>query len=153
MHESMGRSPLEILRRFFTRLSARIGRGDEPASDARAAGVRGESAAVAALQDRGYVILERNFRTPVGEIDVIAEEGGALCFIEVKWRRTAELGHPGEAVTREKQRRLARAAEWYVSRHGRASCVCRFDVVGILNDRIEIYRDAFRGPFSPRWRA
>jgi len=153
MHESMERPPLGILRRFFSGLFARIGLDEKPPGDSRAAGLRGESAAVAALEDRGYVIRERNFRTPVGEIDVIAEEGGALCFIEVKWRRTAERGHPGEAVTREKQRRLARAAEWYVSRHGRAPCVCRFDVVGILNDRIEIYRDAFRGPFPPRRRA
>ena len=148
-------SPVPWARRVFDRLFARFrtAREIDPPEDTRAAGRRGENAAVAALEDRGYVIRERNFRTPVGEIDVIAEEGDALCFIEVKWRRTAGLGHPGEAVTPEKQRRLARAAQWYVSRHGRASSVCRFDVVGILDDRIEIYPDAFRGPFPPRRRA
>lgn len=150
----MNRSPLELLRDAFSRLG---GRDAERLEGERGVGQQGETSAVAALRRRGYEVLERNFRTPVGEIDVIAEEGGALCFIEVKWRRTSGHGDPAEAVTPEKQRRLARAAEWYLARRGGPPPVCRFDVVAILasdaaNPRVEIFPDAFRGPFPPRRR-
>jgi putative endonuclease len=150
----MKRSPLDLLRQAFSRLGGSEG---EPLEGARGVGQRGEIAAVAALRRRGYEVIERNFRTPAGEIDVIAEEGGVLCFIEVKWRRTAELGHPAEAVTPEKRRRLARAAEWYLAREDRRGSICRFDVVAILavdddDPLVEIYPDAFRGPFPPRRR-
>jgi putative endonuclease len=150
----MKRSPLDLLRQTFARLG---GAGEAPLEGARGVGQRGETAAIAALRRRGYRILDRNFRTPAGEIDVIAEEGGVLCFIEVKWRRTAAHGHPAEAVTPEKQRRLARAAEWYLARRDRRGSHCRFDVVAILaaDDEepvVEVFADAFRGPFPPRRR-
>ena len=150
----MKRSPLDLLRRAFARLGAA---GEESLEGARGVGQRGEIAAVAALRRRGYEIVERNFRTPAAEIDVIAEDGGVLCFIEVKWRRSAAHGHPAAAVTPEKQRRLARAAEWYLARRGRGGSVCRFDVVAILavegeEPVVEIHADAFQGPFPPRRR-
>lgn len=150
----MNRSPLELLRQAFARLGAG---GEDRLAGQRGVGQQGEISAVAALRGRGYDVLERNFRTPVGEIDVIAREGGVLCFIEVKWRRTADRGHPAAAVTPEKQRRLARAAEWYLSRREGPAPVCRFDVVAILappdeEPRVEIIPDAFRGPFPPRRR-
>jgi len=150
----MNHSPLELLRQAFARLG---GREEERLDGQRGVGQRGEDSAVAALRRRGYDVLERNFRTPVGEIDVIAQEGGVLCFIEVKWRRTAARGHPAAAVTPEKQRRLARAAEWYLSGREGPEPVCRFDVVAILappgeERRVEIIPDAFRGPFPPRRR-
>ena len=123
----------------------------------RGVGDRGEALAVGVLRREGFRILERNFRTPAGEVDIVAEEGGTLCFVEVKWRRGTGAGHPAEAVTPEKQRRLARAAEWYLARRRMRERFCRFDVVAILSaegsaPRIEIFRDAFRGPFSPRRR-
>jgi putative endonuclease len=150
----MKHAPLDLLRRAFARLAAS---GGGTLEGARGVGERGEIAAVAALRRRGYAVLERNFRTPAGEIDVVAEDGGVLCFIEVKWRRTAARGHPAEAVTPEKQRRLARAAEGYLARHGRRGSACRFDVVAILapdgeEPVVEICADAFRGPFPPRLR-
>jgi putative endonuclease len=150
----MSHSPLELLRQAFARLG---GREEERLEGQRGVGQQGEISAVAALRRRGYDVLERNYRTPVGEIDVIAEEGGALCFIEVKWRRTADRGHPAAAVTPEKQRRLARAAEWYLSRREGQAPACRFDVVAILappgeEPRVEIIPDAFRGPFPSRRR-
>jgi len=150
----MSLSPLELLRQAFARLG---GRAEERLEGQRGVGQEGETSAVAALRRRGYDVIERNFRTPVGEIDVIAREGGVLCFVEVKWRRTADRGHPAEAVTPEKQRRLARAAQWYLSRRDGPPPICRFDVVAILESpgegpRVEIIPDAFRGPFPPRRR-
>ena len=142
------------LRAVFSRGPRRDAAGPVPT---RAAGERGEALAVDALRRNGFRILERNFRTPVGEIDVVAEEGELLCFVEVKWRSGREKGHPAEAVTPEKQRRLARAAEWYLSRRRLRGRFCRFDVVAIVAEEdappsIELLRDAFRGPFPARRR-
>jgi putative endonuclease len=62
-------------------------------------GSKGEDLAVRFLEKKGYRILSRNFRTPVGEIDVIAEDRNTLVFIEVKTRTDDSFGHPFEAVT------------------------------------------------------
>src|SRR5215471_13773746 len=89
-----------------------------------------EREAERALVAERYTILERNFRTRDGEIDLIAEDGGVLCFVEVKGRRSGAFGSPAEAVTLEKQRRIARAAQVYLGRSRRSSRrMCRFDVV------------------------
>ncbi len=148
------RTPLEFLRDALRRL----GREEELPEweGSRGVGQRGETLAIDALVDAGYEILERNFRTPIGEIDVIARDGDALCFVEVKWRHDEGLGHPAEAVTPEKQRRLARTAEWYLAKRKKFGSVARFDVVAIVEEdgapRIEILRDAFAGPYRPRRR-
>ena len=93
-------------------------------------GNRGEEIAAAYLEQKGYAILERQFRTPVGEIDLIARDGRTLAFIEVKTRRSARYGQPAAAVGREKQRRITRAAMWYMMNKQRQGAVlpCRFDV-------------------------
>ena len=70
-----------------------------PGRSRQRVGQAGEDAAAALLADQGYTIVERNYRTRMGEIDLIAEEDGVLCFVEVKARRSARLGHPSEAVT------------------------------------------------------
>ena len=69
-------------------------------------GRRGEAAAARYLWWRGYRIVERNCRTSLGEIDLVAVQRRTVVFVEVKTRRTHETGHPLEAVTRQKQRRL-----------------------------------------------
>ena len=143
-----------ILRRLYPTRSRAIERRFR---GTRGVGDRGEELAVAALKREGYRIVERNFRTPAGEVDVVAEESGTLCFVEVKWRRGIDRGHPAEAVTAEKQRRIARAAQWYLARRRAAEPPCRFDVVAIVAPdgsppEIEIVRDAFRGPFPARRR-
>lgn len=74
----------------------------------------GESAAAAFLQQEGYLLLERNYRCRAGEIDLIARKNGALHFIEVKTRRNQYYGRPCEAVNREKQQKIRRAAMWYL---------------------------------------
>ena len=96
-------------------------------------GNRGEETAAAYLEQKGYAILERQYRTPVGEIDLIARDGRTLAFIEVKTRRSARYGQPAAAVGREKQRRITRAAMWYMMNKKRQGETppCRFDVVEI----------------------
>jgi putative endonuclease len=107
----------------------------------------GEELAVAELERRGYAILERRYRTRCGEIDVIADDGGVLVFVEVKARAAAEFGTAAEAVTRQKQRKLARMATDYLARAEIRNRPCRFDVVAIddcdVNPRVVLYRSAF----------
>jgi putative endonuclease len=122
----------------------------------RGVGQEWERLAQKELEAAGYRVLERNFRTRVGELDFVAEQEGVLCFIEVKGRRSAWFGAPEEAVTAEKQRRIYRAAQAYLLRRREASVRCRFDVVTILEQEsrtdIRILRDAFQGPPPPRRR-
>jgi putative endonuclease len=118
----------------------------------RGLGQRWERLAERHLARAGYRIRERNYRGRSGEIDLIAEHVGVLCFVEVKGRSGAGFGAPEEAVTLEKQRRIARAALEYLSRRRLAdSMPCRFDVVSIVDcgggePRVEIFRDAFPLP-------
>jgi len=109
-------------------------------------GAMGEELAVRHLRDRGYIIIERNYRTPLGEIDIIARHGGAIVFIEVKTRRTGEFGMPFEAVNRRKQERMRRVALVYLKRLG-GEVPARFDVVSVMLDggraSVDIIQDAF----------
>lgn len=99
------------------------------------------------LQDRGYEILERNFRCPAGEIDIIAREGEYLCFLEVKFRSEKDWGTPQEAVNGRKQRRISRTALHYLMKNGLSDTTpCRFDVVGILPEKTTLIKNAF--PFK-----
>jgi putative endonuclease len=111
-------------------------------------GELGESLARAALEREGYVIVATGYRTPRGEIDIIARDGGCLVFVEVKTRRNHERGTPAEAVTPRKQRRLVALAGCYLAQVRPQADACRFDVVAITvwADRppeIAIIRDAF----------
>ena len=116
----------------------------------RGVGQKWEALAAKHLRREGYKLRERNFRARSGEIDLIAEENGVLCFIEVKGRRGTGFGTPAEAVTLEKQRRIARAAEQYLAVKRLGSPPCRFDVVAILESQsgteVTILRGAFEQP-------
>ena len=109
-------------------------------------GARGEQVAARHLRRQGYKILFRGYRTPNGEIDLIARDGASLVFVEVKARRQ---GVPAEAVTLEKQRRLTLTALQFLKRYGLLEQRGRFDVVAIVwpDDRrpptIEHIRNAF----------
>ena len=94
-------------------------------------GDSGEAFAAEYLAGKGLSILERNYRTPVGEIDLIARDGRELVFIEVKTRKSARYGQPALAVGPEKQRRILRAAVWYTSKRQGELPPCRFDVVEV----------------------
>ncbi len=91
----------------------------------------GEAAASKALERAGLRVLERRYRRRVGEIDIIAEQGELLVFVEVKTRRSGRHGTPGEAITVGQRRRIARAALDYLTRRGCLARRCRFDVVEV----------------------
>ena len=103
-----------------------------------------ETQAAVFLEKQGYQILERNFRCPAGEIDLIAKEGEYLCFVEVKYRSERKTGTPEEAVDAKKQKRISRAALYYLMKQGLGDTTpCRFDVVGIRPDGIRVTKNAF----------
>lgn len=113
----------------------------------RELGDKGEDLAAQALKKQGYKILERNYLTPLGEIDLIARHKGILVFIEVKTRKTERFGTPAEAVHPAKRARLRRLADYYLKQKRLGEAVVRFDVVGILMEqsgpRLEIIQNAF----------
>jgi putative endonuclease len=106
--------------------------------------VAGEATAVRELGRRGYRIVERNFRCRAGELDVIALDGDVLVFVEVRARRDGARGTGVEAVGYAKQRQVTRVAEIYLAMRGLRPARCRFDVVGITGDRVEVIVDAWR---------
>jgi len=113
-----------------------------------ALGHYGEELAERYLRRQGYKILERNFRTRLGEIDIIAKDGRTICFIEVKARRSNFSGTPFEAVSRSKQIKLAKVALNYLKFKKIDDCPLRFDVVAVMRSRntgdtIEILKNAF----------
>lgn len=94
-------------------------------------GRTGERLAAEKLVERGYHILERNFRCCYGEIDLVAEHEADLVFIEVKTRRGVGYGLPEEAVTIHKQRKIMQVASYYLDLHECAECSWRIDVVAV----------------------
>ena len=109
-------------------------------------GVQAEDLAAAWLTESGYRILTRNYRTAVGEIDVVAAHGEVLCFVEVKARSDLSFGSPLAAVTAHRRRRLGRGARLYLAESGWDG-PCRFDVLGMVAGEdgweMELVRDAF----------
>ena len=91
----------------------------------------GERLAASALEERGYRILERNFRCRLGEIDLVAAEGLDLVFVEVKTRRGTSHGLPEEAVNSRKARKLQEVAFSYLDLHELPDCSWRIDVVAV----------------------
>jgi putative endonuclease len=125
---------------------------------ARGRGKVGEDDAVRHLEAQGYRILARNVVNHGGEIDVIAQEGDTLCFVEIKARDGARYGLSVEAVGFTKQRRLSRAAALYLTSRGWHGRPCRFDVLGLDREesgwRYTLLRNAFPynpGPARRRW--
>ncbi len=113
-----------------------------------AVGAYGERVAVRSLEDDGYAVLDRNWRTRNGELDVVAVRGGTVVFVEVKTRRSTAFGVPAVAVTPRKAARLrAVAAEWLAA-HDLADADVRFDVVSVVRPLagpavVERYEGAF----------
>lgn len=121
-------------------------RGGRILKGRRSDGESGEDAALAFLQSLGYTLVERNYRTRYGEVDLVLRDGATLVFCEVKLRRSSSFGAPVEAVTLRKQRKLRLAAEEYLAEREPEYDEVRFDVVGILRrgeDSFTHVADAF----------
>jgi len=102
-------------------------------SDLRhALGLQGEQLAATHLRRLGYEIVAHRHRTRFGELDLVARDGDAIVFCEVKTRRGTGYGRPVEAVTRAKQRRLRLLAQRWLAAHDEHAQDLRFDVVGVL---------------------
>lgn len=110
-------------------------------------GKSGEEAAVELLKASGYKILARNYKTRIGEIDIIAFQGDTLCFIEVKSRNSLRFGLPQEAVSAEKQRQISKAALSFLKSNNLLNRKARFDVVSVLyskdGPKLDLIRNAF----------
>ncbi len=135
---------------FKSRPPGANGRGGPacpPSGARRQLGDQGEELAVAALKKQGYKILTRNYTCPLGEIDLVARQGGTLVFVEVKTRRGEQFGTPQEAVHFAKQAKLRRLADYYLKQQRLGEVPVRFDVVGITlgeqGPRVEIIANAF----------
>src|SRR3954464_4426820 len=136
--------PITWARRIAERIRGLPARPRGP----RGAGYDWERTAERALVAAGYRILDRNFRSRGGELDLVAEENGVVCFVEVKGRRSTAFGTPADAVTAQKQRRVIGAARAWLARSSARGRDCRFDVVCVSESgdkpTVDIIRDAFR---------
>jgi putative endonuclease len=117
---------------------------DNEKQSSRAKGAAAEDETAAYLEKNGYTVLSRNFQIHIGEIDCIArDKDNTLVFVEVKSTRSTSFGHPFFWVDRGKQRTLARVAQYYMIKNHLLPCPCRFDVIAIVNGKIEHLRNAF----------
>ncbi|MDK2821901.1 MAG: putative endonuclease [Clostridia bacterium] len=115
----------------------------------RRRGLIGEAAAANFLNSKGYRIIVRNFRCSLGEVDIIAQDGKEIVFIEVRTRSSTFYGTPQESVDVRKQYRLRLLANYYLCQNGLTEIPCRFDVVAVQLNRedkvtnIEVIKGAF----------
>jgi len=113
----------------------------------KSTGKEGEKIAADFLKKKGYRIIDKNFRCPLGEIDIVAREKGAIIFIEVKTRKSSELGYPEQAVGVRKQKKMSQLAIWYLQKKKIIDTSARFDVVAITmhssGNEIKLFKNAF----------
>ncbi len=96
------------------------------------------------LLREGYTVVARNYRCRIGELDLVCRDGNELVFVEVRSRKDARYGDAAETVNPTKQRQLARVARVFLASKQPEFDTCRFDVVALTGDEIELIRDAFR---------
>ena len=110
----------------------------------RKLGTSYEKIAADYLTDKGYEILEMNFRNRMGEIDIIAKDKEYYCFVEVKYRKNSSCGYALEAVTAKKQRIIRKVAMYYMMINNLNEWTpCRFDIVAIDGEEISLLQNAF----------
>ena len=110
----------------------------------RSIGAVYEQKAIEYLKEKGYSIINQNFRCKIGEIDIIAQWKDVIVFVEVKCRKTASFGYPEEAVSYYKQEKIRKVAQYFLT--GSNSFVdmdCRFDVIAIEGEEIRHIENAF----------
>jgi putative endonuclease len=110
-------------------------------------GAQGEAAAISLLEDNGYKIIARNYRTKFGEIDIIAFDKETICFVEVKTRKSLRFGLGQEAISAIKQRHIGRVALLYLKENNFFQRKARFDVVSVIyregTPQLTLIRSAF----------
>lgn len=108
-------------------------------------GQKSEEIAAAYLTKRGYTILQRNFRTRLGEIDIIARDGPTIVFVEVKARKTEVAGSVKACITEAKKAKITRVAQYYLKKFEEQGIKVRFDVVTIKGDgeSTDLFKNAF----------
>lgn len=110
-------------------------------------GKKGEDLALRKIRRLGYKCISRNYRCPLGEIDLIAKDGDTLVFLEIKTRKGKSLGYAKEAIDRRKKRQLSKVALAYMKANNCCDAKSRFDVVAISlregREEIEVVRNAF----------
>ncbi|MGH2637462.1 MAG: YraN family protein [Actinomycetota bacterium] len=115
--------------------------------DRSSRGRDGEDAALRVYQRRGFRLLARNWRCPLGELDLVLQRGGLLVFCEVKSRTGSAFGGGYEAVTWSKRRKLRQLAEAFLATAGQRSSGIRFDVASVWlgggTADVEVFEDAF----------
>jgi len=108
------------------------------APNRREAGAQWEKIAESFLLGHGLKLLQRNFSSRFGEIDLIMEDQGTIVFVEVKYRKSNSHGSGADAVTFHKQGRISRTAAWYLAKNPqRAEQICRFDVLSINSQKMD----------------
>ena len=103
----------------------------------------GEKLAVKYLKKQGYKILSTNYKIKYGEVDIVAKDGLFTVFVEVKYRSKKLYGLPSEAVDAHKQNKIKYVASQYVLSHKDENMLVRFDVVQIIDGKIELFKSAF----------
>lgn len=109
----------------------------------RRLGARGEALAATWYSARGYQVLDRNWRCPTGEIDLVLRRGTLLVVCEVKARTTLAFGAPAESVTAAKRARLRRLAVRWLAVHEVHPAIVRFDVAAVVGDEVEVVTGAW----------
>jgi putative endonuclease len=113
-------------------------------------GAEGERAAEKFLRRQRYAIVQRNYRCRSGEVDLIALDGSAVVFVEVKTRTQPGFGNPLEAVDRRKQRQIVRAAQHYLAENRLHDRDARFDVVGVWWEDGRVQCELVKGAFDAK---
>ena len=106
-------------------------------------GTKGEVLAQNHLKKQKYRVLELNYSCKLGEIDIIAKDNDTIVFVEVKTRNSCKFGRPCEAVTPYKQNKIRTVAKYYLMPNHASDENCRFDVVEVLDDKINHIKNAF----------
>ncbi len=112
-----------------------------PRTELQEIGLAGEDRALAYLQQQGLRLVERNFLCKVGELDLVMRDGAHLVFVEVRERNSPHYGGAAASISPAKQRRIVRAAKFYLLRFAKMP-PCRIDVVAIDGERINWMRNA-----------
>lgn len=118
-------------------------------------GRNGEKLAQEYLKEHGYDIVENNYRSPDGEVDIIASKDSFISFVEVRTRSTRKFGTPEESITSRKKQKLIAVSQHYLQKHDIQTVSWRIDFIAVeldgtgLPTRIELFEDAFGEEYNP----